>query len=138
MLTDGRGADLCIDAVGMEADRSFWDKVGNVIRFQKGSINALRMCFDAVRRGGTVSIVGVYGYPYDNFPLHQIFDKGIKIRAGQSDAHEDIDELMQWVVSGKITLDDIITHRMPLSDAAKAYELFNDKKDDCVKVILKP
>lgn len=137
-LTNGRGADVCIDAVGMEADRSLWDKVASVIRFEKGSINALRMAFDAVRRGGTVSIVGVYGMPYDNFPLHQIFDKGIKIRAGQAPVHKHIDELEQWVSSGKIILDDIITHRMPLSEASKAYELFNDKKDNCVKVILKP
>lgn len=137
-LTNGRGADLCIDAVGMEADHSMWDKVGNVIHLQKGYINALLMCFDAVRRGGTVSIVGVYGYPYDNFPLHQIFDKGIKIRAGQAPVHKYIDHLADLVSSGKVKLNDIITHRMPLSDAPKAYEMFNDKKDNCVKVILKP
>jgi S-(hydroxymethyl)glutathione dehydrogenase / alcohol dehydrogenase len=138
LLTDGRGADICIDAVGMEADRSFWDKAANIIRLQKGSINALRMCFDAVRRGGTVSIVGVYGFPYDNFPLHQIFDKGIRIFTGQAPVHKYIDELEKMVEQGKITLNDIITHRMPLSEAPKAYELFNEKKDNCVKVILKP
>jgi S-(hydroxymethyl)glutathione dehydrogenase/alcohol dehydrogenase len=137
-LTDGRGADLCVDAVGMEADRSLWNKIGNIIHLQKGTINALRMAFDAVRRGGTVSIVGVYGYPYDNFPLHQIFDKGIKIRAGQAPVHKYIDMLENLVASGKITLNDIITHRLPLSEAPKAYEIFNDKKDNCVKVILKP
>lgn len=137
-LTEGRGADLCIDAVGMEADHSMWDKVGNIIHLQKGYINALKMCFDAVRRGGTVSIVGVYGYPYDNFPLHQIFDKEIKIRAGQAPVHKYIDMLEELVMQGKIKLDDIITHRMPLIDAPKAYQLFADKKDNCVKVVLKP
>lgn len=137
-LTDGRGADVCIDAVGMEADHSMWDKVGNIIRLQKGYINALRMAFDAVRRGGIVSVVGVYGYPYDNFPLHQLFDKGIIFRGGQVPVHKYIDHLQQLVVDGKIVLDDIISHKMPLTDAPKAYELFNDKKDNCVKVILKP
>lgn len=137
-LTGGRGADVCIDAVGMEADHSLWDQVGNIIRLQKGYINALRMSLDAVRRGGTVSIVGVYGYPYDNFPLHQIFDKGITIRAGQAPVHKYIEELERLVVAGKITLNDIITHRLPLSEAPKAYELFNNKTDNCVKVILKP
>jgi S-(hydroxymethyl)glutathione dehydrogenase/alcohol dehydrogenase len=137
-LTNGRGADLCIDAVGMEAEHSLWDATTNIFRMQKGYINALLMAFDAVRRGGTVSIVGVYGYPYDNFPLHQIFDKGIKIQAGQAPVHKYIDELEAMVVSGKIILDDIITHRMSLSEAPKAYKMFNEKKDNCVKVILKP
>ncbi|MES2565586.1 MAG: zinc-dependent alcohol dehydrogenase [Bacteroidota bacterium] len=137
-LTNGRGADVCVDAVGMEADHTMWDKVGNIFHLQKGYINALLMAFDAVRRGGTVSIVGVYGYPYDNFPLHQIFDKGIKIRAGQAPVHKYIDHLADLVVSGKVKLNDIITHRMPLKDAPKAYKIFDEKKDNCVKVILKP
>jgi S-(hydroxymethyl)glutathione dehydrogenase/alcohol dehydrogenase len=137
-LTGGRGADVCIDAVGMEADHSMWDKVGNIIRLQKGYINALRMAFDAVKRGGIVSIVGVYGYPYDNFPLHQIFDKGIIIKAGQAPVHKFIDELEKMVMDGKVQLDDIISHKMPLSEAPKAYEIFCDKKDNCVKVVLKP
>ncbi|MFL5764202.1 MAG: zinc-dependent alcohol dehydrogenase [Bacteroidia bacterium] len=137
-LTDGRGADVCIDAVGMEADHSMWDKVGNIFRLQQGYINALLMCFEAVRRGGVVSIVGVYGYPYDNFPLHQIFDKGIMIRAGQAPVHKYIDQLEAIVSSGKIKLNDIITHRMPLADAPEAYRIFNEKKDNCVKVILTP
>ena len=105
---------------------------------EKGTINALRMCLSAVRRGGTVSVVGVYGYPYDNFPWHQIFDKGLTIRAGQAPAHTYIDELSRWVEDGKIKLDDIITHRLPLSQAAHAYDIFNKKQDNCVKVILKP
>jgi S-(hydroxymethyl)glutathione dehydrogenase/alcohol dehydrogenase len=135
-MTGGRGADVCVDAVGMEADRSFLDRVASVIRLEKGSINGLRMCFDAVRRGGIVSIVGVYGYPYDNFPLHQIFDKGIIIKQGQAPVHNYIEELIQWVQSGKIKLDDIITHKLPLKDAAHGYKIFNEKEDNCVKVVL--
>jgi S-(hydroxymethyl)glutathione dehydrogenase / alcohol dehydrogenase len=137
-MTNGRGADVCIDAVGMEADRSVLDRITSAIRFEKGTINALRMCFDAVRRGGTVTIVGVYGYPYDNFPLHQIFDKGISLRAGQALVHSYIDELITWVEQGKIILDDIITHQLTLSEAAYGYKIFNEKEDNCVKVVLKP
>ncbi len=137
-MTEGRGADVCIDAVGMEADRSVWEKIGNVFQMERGTINALRMCFDAVRRNGIVTVVGVYGLPYDNFPLHQFFDKGIIMRGGQVPVHHYIDELVQLVTNGRIVLHDIVTHRFPLNEAPKAYELFNDKKDNCVKVILDP
>jgi len=137
-MTDGRGADVCIDAAGMEADRSIWEKLGNIIQMEKGTINALRMAFDAVRRGGIVSVVGVYASPYDNFPLHQLFDKGIIFRSGQAPVHKYIEHLIELVVNEKIVLDDIITHRLPLSEATKAYQIFNDKQDNCVKVVLDP
>jgi S-(hydroxymethyl)glutathione dehydrogenase/alcohol dehydrogenase len=137
-MTGGRGADVCIDAVGMEAERSVVDRVASVIHFEKGTINAMKMCFDAVRRGGTVSVVGVYGMPYDNFPISQMFDKGIIFRSGQAPVHNYIDELIQWVTSGKIILNDIITHRLPLSEAEHGYKIFNEKRDNCVKVIMQP
>lgn len=137
-LTKGRGPDVCIDAVGMEADRSFMDKAATILKAEKGNINALRLACSAVRRGGFVSIVGVYGYNYDNFPIAQIFDKGLTIRAGQAPVQSYIDELIRWVVQGKIKLADIITHTLPLSEAAHAYHMFNNKEDNCVKVVLKP
>jgi S-(hydroxymethyl)glutathione dehydrogenase/alcohol dehydrogenase len=137
-MTGGRGADVCIDAVGMEAERSVIDHVASVIHLEKGTINALKMCFDAVRRGGVVSVVGVYGMPYDNFPISQIFDKGIILRAGQAPVQNYIDELISWVKDGKIILNDIITHRLPLKDAEHGYKIFNEKKDNCVKVVLNP
>lgn len=137
-LTDGRGADICVDAVGMEADRTLLDKVKNIAHAEVGSIKALRTAISAVRRGGYVTVTGVYGVSYDNFPLGQIFDKGIRMRLGQSTPQRDIDELLTWVEAGKIKLDDIISHRLPLSEAPHGYEIFNEKKDDCVKVVLKP
>lgn len=137
-LTNGRGADVCIDAVGMEADRTFMDKLSNVVHAQVGSIKALQACISAVRRGGTVTVVGVYGISYDNFPLGQIFDKGITMRFGQAPVQHYIDELIRWVEERKIRLDDIITHRLPLEQAAHGYDIFCDKEDDCVKVVLKP
>jgi S-(hydroxymethyl)glutathione dehydrogenase/alcohol dehydrogenase len=137
-LTEGRGADVCVDAVGMEADRNLGDKLANVWHGQIGSIKVLKNCISAVRRGGFVSVVGVYGIPYDAFPLGQIFDKGIKMAFGQAPVHKYIDELIGLLEKHKIRLDDIITHRMPLSEAPHGYDIFCEKKDACVKVVLQP
>jgi threonine dehydrogenase-like Zn-dependent dehydrogenase len=137
-MTDGRGADVCIDAVGMEATRSMKDRISNVFHGQMGSIRALESAISAVRRGGNVSVLGVYGMPYDNFPLGQIFDKGIHMHFGQATVQPFIDELVDWVEQGKIQLDDIITHRLPLAKAAHGYEIFSKKEDQCVKVVLQP
>lgn len=137
-MTKGYGADVCVDAVGMEADRSVLEKALNVIQLEKGTMKVLEYCFDAVRRGGTVTVVGVYGTPYDNFPLHQWFDKGIKLMGGQAWVHRYIDHLITLVQDGKVVLDDIITHKVPLNDASKMYDIFNKKEDNCLKVVLKP
>ncbi len=137
-MTGGRGADVAIDAVGMEASRSFMEKVGAVINVEKGTSKVIEMCTEAVRRNGTVSVVGVYASPYDNFPIHRIFDKGLIMQFGQAQTIMYIDQCFEMVRSGKVTLEDIITHRMPLSKAAEAYDMFKKKTDDCVKVVLKP
>ena len=137
-MTEGRGADVCVDAVGLEADRKLKDKLGNLWHMEMGSLNALKLCISAVRRGGVVSVVGVYGMPYDAFPVGQIFDKGIRMAFGQAPVHKYIDELIGIVERGEIKLNDIITHRLPLEQAPHAYEIFRDKEDNCVKVVLKP
>lgn len=137
-LTGGRGADVCIDAVGMEVDRSIGEKILNVLRLQRGSITAVELCFRAVRRGGRVSILGVYATHHDNFPLGQMLDKAISVFAGQAPVHNHIDELLSYIEKGEIRADDIITHRLPLSEAARGYEIFNEKSDACVKVVLQP
>lgn len=137
-LTGGRGADVCIDAVGLEVDRSMGEKILNVLRLQRGSIKAVELCFRAVRRGGRVSILGVYGTDYDNFPLGQMEDKGISVFTGQAPVHNYIDQLLTYIHEGKLRVDDIITHRLPLDDIARGYELFNEKRDGCVKVVLQP
>ncbi len=137
-MTNGRGADICVDAVGMEADRSLLEKARNLLHGEAGSIKVLRTAISAVRRGGSVTVTGVYGMPYDNFPLGQIFDKGIKMRFGQSTPQRDIDELLTWVQQRKVRLDDIISHTLPLEEAPHGYDIFCRKKDNCVKVVLKP
>jgi len=135
-MTDGHSADVCIDAVGMEVDRSLLQKAANITHAEAGSISVMRNAFSAVRRGGTVSILGVDGMPDDNFPIGQIFDKGLTLRCGQAPVHCYIDELMTWLDQETIVLDDIITQRLPLADAPQSYEMFNNKEDGCVKVVL--
>jgi len=136
--TQGRGADVCIDAVGMEPARNFLEKAKATINMEKGSIKVVDACLSAVRRGGTVSILGVYGTTYDNFPLGQLFDKGVTIKCGQAPAHKYADQLLSWVAEGKVRLNDIITHRLPLTRIEYAYEIFQKKEDNCVKVVLDP
>lgn len=137
-MTNGRGPDVAIDAVGTEAERSFMEKVKAVINVEKGTMKVIDWCTQAVRRGGIVSVVGVYGSPYDNFPVHRIFDKGLIMKFGQAPVQKYIDHLFEIVRDGKVVLDDIITHKIPLTEAAHGYDIFKKKEDDCVKVVLKP
>src|SRR4030095_7005611 len=103
-LTDGRGADVCIEAVGFEPDRTLLDKAKAVVNLEKGSPKVLEACMSAVRRGGTVSVLGVYPTTYDNFPIGQFFDKGIVLTGGQAPAHKHIDKLLGYVEEGKVIL----------------------------------
>ncbi|MBO9563853.1 MAG: glutathione-dependent formaldehyde dehydrogenase [Niastella sp.] len=137
-VTYGRGADVCIDAVGFEPDRNLLDRAKAVINLEKGSVKVMEACMSAVRRGGTVSVLGVYPTTYDNFPIGQFFDKGITLKGGQAPAQKYIDELLDYVVQGKVVLDDVITHRLPLSKIADGYSMFKKKEDNCVKVVLDP
>jgi S-(hydroxymethyl)glutathione dehydrogenase / alcohol dehydrogenase len=137
-LTGGMGADICVDAVGMEAERKLLDKVRATINFEKGTDKVMEQCFEAVRRGGVVTVVGVYGTPFDNFPVHRIFEKGLTIRLGQAPVHRYIDQLITLVAEEKVVLNDIVSHVLPLADATRAYDIFKKKEDNCVKVILKP
>ena len=137
-ITNGRGADVCIEAVGFEPERNILDRVKSVINLEKGSPKVIEACMSAVRRGGIVSVLGVYPATYDNFPIGQFFDKGIILKGGQAPAHKHIDKLLEYVVQGKVKLDDIITHRLPLSQISHAYEIFKNKEDGCVKVVLDP
>ena len=137
-MTGGRGADVCVDAVGMEVDRGPLEKAANLLHGQAGSISALETCIRAVRRCGSVSVVGVYGTAYDNFPWHRCFDKGILLRGGQSDPQARMDGLLALLLDESLRADDIVSHTLPLDDAARGYKIFNDKLDDCVKVVLQP
>jgi threonine dehydrogenase-like Zn-dependent dehydrogenase len=137
-MTEGRGADVVVDAVGFEPDRNIIDRAKAVINFEKGSPKVLEACMSAVRRGGIVSVLGVYPTTYDNFPIGQFFDKGIILKGGQAPAHKHIDKLLGYVQEGRVKLDDIITHRLPLSEISHAYSIFKKREDGCVKVVLDP
>ncbi|SFQ37670.1 zinc-dependent alcohol dehydrogenase [Hymenobacter arizonensis] len=137
-MSRGYGADVCVEAVGFEPDRNLLDRAKAVINVEKGSDKVLLACMSAVRRGGFVSVLGVYSSPFDNFPIHQFFDKGITIKGGQAPAHKHIDRLLKHVANGDVRLDDIISHRLPLTEAAHGYKIFREKLDNCTKVVLKP
>lgn len=136
--TGGRGADVVIEAIGMEANRTVLDKVSNVLHGQAGTISSIEKCFSAVRRNGRVSILGVFGTKYDNFPLGQMVDKGLRVQTGQAPVQIFIDELLQMVLETRVRLDDIISHRLPLEQAPHGYKVFNEKAEQCVKVVLNP
>lgn len=136
-MTQGRGADVCIDAVGMEADMTIGDKIKGLLTGEAGTVKVIDTCASAVRRGGTISIVGVYATRY-KFPFGQLFDKAVTLKMGQAPVQHYIDELLMLVREKKVVLDDVISHTLPLDKAVHAYEIFNNKEDQCVKVVLKP
>ncbi len=136
-MTDGRGADVCVDAVGMEAERTIGDKFKGLVNMEAGTIKVIDKCASAVRRGGVISVVGVYATRYD-FPFGQIFDKGVTLKMGQAPVQVYIDKLLQLVRDKKVVLNDIVSHTLPLDQAEHAYDIFNKREDNCLKVILKP
>lgn len=137
-LTEGRGADVCVDAVGMEAERSLLERLSAAVHQERGTMKVLATCASAVRRGGVVSVVGVYGTSFHDFPLGQLFDKGVRLVGGQALVQRYMDELLELVVADRLRGDDVITHRLPLEEAPRGYQLFNGKEDGCVKVVLRP
>lgn len=137
-LTKGHGSDVCIDAVGLESKSSFLEKASNLLHLQSGSCKIIEQAIHATRRGGRISVLGIYSTNYDGFPLGPWLDKGLQIWAGQAPVHNYIDQLIQMIEGGKIRTDDIITHSLKLADVSKAYNIFNKKEDNCVKVIMKP
>ena len=138
LMTDGRGADACIDAAGMDAEHDLRESISNVLRRQTGTSRVLRAAIAAVRRGGIVSAAGLYGEPVADFPIDQIFEKGLRVRAGQAPIHGCIDKLLDLVAAGRLTAEDLVTHRLPLGEAPDAYRIFDAKLEECVKIVLKP
>ena len=136
-MTEGRGPDVCVDAVGMEADRNVFERASGALRMEHGTMKVLHECIRAVRRAGHVSVVGAYGAK-GKLPIGQILEKGIRIAGGQARVQASIDELAALIVAGKLRADDVITHELPLERAAQAYDIFAKRTDNCVKVVLKP
>jgi threonine dehydrogenase-like Zn-dependent dehydrogenase len=159
-MTDGRGPDAVIDAVGMEAhghDAPAGNKLVEVAQKATGllpdsiaqkvtdrvaldRLDALLAAIKGVRRGGTVSISGVYGGEVDPLPMMEMFDRGIQLRMGQAHVKRWIDDIMPHVLddADPLGVRDLATHRLPLAEAPRGYEIFRDKCDGCVKVVLHP
>lgn len=138
-MFEGRGPDVCIDAVGMEAEGSRLHRVlGLGLKLQAGAPTAIQWCIDTVRKGGNVSIVGVYGPPWNLLNIGTAMNKGLTLRMNQCNVRRYMPHLLKHIREGRIDAKGIITHRFPLEDAPKAYQLFSDKKDGCVKCVLLP
>jgi threonine dehydrogenase-like Zn-dependent dehydrogenase len=141
-LTHGGGPDHCIDCVGMEAHGTtvdaVYDRVKTAVMLETDRSHALRSAIQACAKGGTVSIPGVYGGLLDKFPLGAAFAKGLTLKMGQTNVHRYLPRLLDYILKGKIDPSFVITHRLPLQDAATAYKTFHDKADKCIKVVLKP
>jgi threonine dehydrogenase-like Zn-dependent dehydrogenase len=153
-LTAGRGPDATIDAVGMEAHGAPGAKMAQTITgllpdavaakmTEKAAVDrlsALLACIDTVRRGGTVSISGVYGGQLDPLPMMQIFDKGLQLRMGQAHVRQWTDEILPLLEGDDdpLGVDDLTTHQWPLGKAPEAYSMFQKKEDGAIKVVLKP
>lgn len=141
-MTGGRGPDACIDAVGMEAHGTgldaFYDQAKQAVRLESDRPTALRQVLVACRKGGTVSIPGVYGGLLDKVPFGAAFNKGLTLKMGQTHVHKYLRPLLDLVQQGKIDPTFVITHRLKLEEAPHGYDIFNHKKDNCIKVVLKP
>jgi threonine dehydrogenase-like Zn-dependent dehydrogenase len=141
-LTGGRGPDACIDAVGMEAHSHTpmypVDKLKQRMRIENDRPLALRQAIVSCRNGGTVSVIGVYSGLVDMFPMGAVMNRSLTIRSGQCHAQKYMRPLLDRIQRREIDPRFVITHRLPLDDAARAFEMFNRKEDGCEKVVLKP
>ena len=142
-MTKGRGADSCIDAVGAEAHGSntlenIYDKVKTTLMMETDRPSALRQAIMCCRKAGTISMPGVYVGAADKIPLGALMNKGITLKTGQTHVQRYLKPLLEAVQEGKIDPSFVITHVRPLADAPELYNTFRDKKDGCIKVVLKP
>jgi threonine dehydrogenase-like Zn-dependent dehydrogenase len=139
-LTGGRGPDKCIDAVGMEAHGHgvtyAYDRAKQAMMLESDRPIALREAILACRNGGVVSVIGVYGGFVDKFPMGAIMNRSLTIRSGQCHVHRYMRPLLERVQNGEIDPSFVITHRLPLDQAAKGYDMFLNKEDNCEKVVL--
>ena len=138
-MTDSLGADVCIDAVGCEAAGNTMNTIlGRKTLLQGGSTTALHWAINSVKKGGIVSIVGVYGPTDALVPIGNVVNKGITIRANQASVKRLLPRLIEHVKSGVLSPKELITHRIPLEEVAEAYHIFSAKLDNCIKPVLLP
>ncbi|MBW4619461.1 MAG: glutathione-dependent formaldehyde dehydrogenase [Cyanosarcina radialis HA8281-LM2] len=141
-MTGGRGPDSVIDAVGMEAHgfglEGFYDQVKQAVRLETDRPSVLRQAIVACRKGGTVSVPGVYTGLVDKIPMGAFMNKGLTMKTGQTHVHRYLRPLTELIQKGEIDPSFLITHELPIDRAPHAYEIFKHKQDNCIKVVLKP
>lgn len=141
-MTGGMGPDVCIDAVGLEAHvtglEGAYDRAKQVARIQTDRPSVLRETIQACRKGGTVSLSGVYGGFLDKIPMGAAFNKALTFKMGQTHVHRYLRPLLERIERGEIDPSYVITHKMSLEEAPHAYKIFMEKQDECIKVVLKP
>jgi threonine dehydrogenase-like Zn-dependent dehydrogenase len=141
-MTGGRGPDACIDAVGSEAHghgvEYAYDRAKQAMMLESDRPIALREAMMACRKGGTLSVPGVYGGMIDKVPFGAVMNKGLTIKTGQTHVQRYMRPLLERIENGEIDPTFIVTHRMTLEDAPHGYDLFDGKADDCIKIVLKP
>ncbi|MGG6268188.1 zinc-dependent alcohol dehydrogenase [Leptolyngbya sp. AN03gr2] len=141
-MTGGRGPDSVIDAVGLESHGTsidYWvDKAKQAVRLETDRPIALRQAIVACSKGGTVSVPGVYGGFLDKIPMGAAFNKGLTFKMGQTHIHRYLKPLIEHIQRGEIDPSFVITHTLPLDQAPQGYEMFKHKRDNCIKVVLKP
>ena len=138
-MTDGLGADVCIDAVGCEAAGSALQTLSGVkLKMQAGSATVLHWAINSVRKGGNVSIVGVYGPTFNAVPIGNALNKGLTLRMNQASVKRHLPRLIEHIREGRVTPSEIITHRVPLEEVGDAYRIFSGRLDGCIKTVLLP
>lgn len=138
-MTDGLGPDVCIDAVGCEAAGSFAQTLTGVrLKMQGGAATVLHWCINSVRKGGNVSIVGVYGPTFNAVPIGNAVNKGLTLRMNQASVKRHLPRLIQHIQAGRIRPRDLITHRFAIEDIPDAYHIFSSKLDHCIKPVIVP
>lgn len=140
--TDGRGPDVCVDAVGLEAHGATADAVYDRLKaaafMVTDRVHVIRQAARACRKGGTLSIPGVYAGIADKFPIGMIFGKGLTVKTGQTHVHRYLKPLFERIEKGEVDPSFVITHRFKLEDAPKAYKMFANREERCIKVVLSP
>lgn len=136
-LTKG-GVDIVIDCVGMDGKKNMLEKIGQKMKVQGGTLSALEIGHQAVRKFGTIQLTGVYGMFYNMFPLGNLFERNITLKMGQAPVIHYMPMLFEKIKNGEFNPTEIITHVVPLEEASAAYHHFFEHEDDCIKVILKP
>jgi threonine dehydrogenase-like Zn-dependent dehydrogenase len=141
-ITAGRGPDACIDAVGMEAHTDSplyaYDRTKQMLRLETDRPFALRQAILACRNGGIVSVIGAYGGFIDKFPMGAVMNRSLTIKSGQAHVQRYMRPLLERIERGEIDPSFVVSHRLPLQEAPRGYEMFLNKEDDCLKVVLKP